>query len=465
MAIKVKHEMNAAPAAAATLAAGRARRSMETARMFAAGSGSGGRGGGTTGAHASAISPGGIQAHVAAAHAPGVTDWEGTRKENAAQEAARALLSRQNNDAAMARVNQQHANQRNLNEQQAKLARERELQHMVDMAPPRAKPLTPIAVQAPVPNAPANAQDAKWRPLPNGYQYLTSDLKTVRGVYKDDDVYESGGLKVYGPRLGDVYDDGSFSTELHDDPYKTYINTTFSADSGWKPIWEAPDAESFGLPILADGYDFRDDPSLKGKKLIIGPDGKQVGFVNPNENPYVWNEKEQRWMKVAPDQWKNQPWIRQPKEPEPPAGQETSTATASASGNLRQMYEKLRGVLAPDTSTVVQKNGGTIQDQFNKTMSIVQDVLRGIKSGAPLENLKENGGGTLDSLLDAIKGPGTPAPAPQPPPVPATTNPAPRQASWLPSLETFPVSGGGGYVAQAYTDTMGDVVRQFLMNA
>ena len=89
MAIKVKHEMNAAPAAAATLAAGRARRSMETARMFASGSGSGGRGGGTTGAHASAISPGGAQAHVVGAHAPGVTDWEGTRRENAAQEAAR----------------------------------------------------------------------------------------------------------------------------------------------------------------------------------------------------------------------------------------------------------------------------------------------------------------------------------------------------------------------------------------
>lgn len=108
MAIKVKHEMNAAPAAAATLAAGRARRSMETARMFASGSGSGGRGGGTTGAHASAISPGGAQAHVVGAHAPGVTDWEGTRRENAAQEAARrqqALdIAAANNEAAKDRA-------------------------------------------------------------------------------------------------------------------------------------------------------------------------------------------------------------------------------------------------------------------------------------------------------------------------------------------------------------------------
>ena len=109
MAIKVKHEMNAAPAAAATLAAGRARRSMETARMFASGSGSGGRGGGTTGAHASAISPGGAQAHVVGAHAPGVTDWEGTRRENAAQEAARLKqaidVANANNAAAMERAN------------------------------------------------------------------------------------------------------------------------------------------------------------------------------------------------------------------------------------------------------------------------------------------------------------------------------------------------------------------------
>lgn len=108
MAIKVKHEMNAAPAAASTLAAGRARRSMETARMFASGSGSGGRGGGTTGAHASAISPGGAQAHVVGAHAPGVTDWEGTRSENAAQEAARlkqALdVAEANNAAAKERA-------------------------------------------------------------------------------------------------------------------------------------------------------------------------------------------------------------------------------------------------------------------------------------------------------------------------------------------------------------------------
>lgn len=108
MAIKVKHEMNAAPAAAATLAAGRARRSMETARMFAAGSGSGGRGGGTTGAQAHPISPGGIQAHVAAAHAPGVTDWEGTRRENAAQEAARLKqamdVANANNAAAKERT-------------------------------------------------------------------------------------------------------------------------------------------------------------------------------------------------------------------------------------------------------------------------------------------------------------------------------------------------------------------------
>lgn len=108
MAIKVKHEMNAAPAAAATLAAGRARRSMETARMFASGSGSGGRGGGTTGAHASAISPGGAQAHVVGAHAPGVTDWEGTRRENAAQEAARLKqaidVANANNAAAKERA-------------------------------------------------------------------------------------------------------------------------------------------------------------------------------------------------------------------------------------------------------------------------------------------------------------------------------------------------------------------------
>ena len=108
MAIKVKHEMNAAPAAAATLAAGRARRSMETARMFASGSGSGGRGGGTTGSHASAISPGGAQAHVVGAHAPGVTDWEGTRRENAAQEAARLKqaidVANANNAAAKERA-------------------------------------------------------------------------------------------------------------------------------------------------------------------------------------------------------------------------------------------------------------------------------------------------------------------------------------------------------------------------
>lgn len=108
MAIKVKREMNAASAAAATLAAGRARRSMETARMFASGSGSGGRGGGTTGAHASAISPGGAQAHVVGAHAPGVTDWEGTRRENAAQEAARLKqaidVANANNAAAKERA-------------------------------------------------------------------------------------------------------------------------------------------------------------------------------------------------------------------------------------------------------------------------------------------------------------------------------------------------------------------------
>ncbi|MBQ4199848.1 MAG: hypothetical protein II649_08190 [Kiritimatiellae bacterium] len=102
MAIKVKHEMNAAPAAAAGLASGRAKRSMDTARMFASGGGSRG-GGGAQGATAHVISPGGASAHVVGAHAPGVTDWTGMRKENEAQARERKILAQMNNDAVMDR--------------------------------------------------------------------------------------------------------------------------------------------------------------------------------------------------------------------------------------------------------------------------------------------------------------------------------------------------------------------------
>jgi hypothetical protein len=72
MAIKVKHDMNAAPAAAAGVASGRARRSMETARLFASGSG-GGRGGGTQGATAHPVAPMGAHAQLTHASAPAVS--------------------------------------------------------------------------------------------------------------------------------------------------------------------------------------------------------------------------------------------------------------------------------------------------------------------------------------------------------------------------------------------------------
>lgn len=72
MAIKVKHDMNAAPAAAAGVASGRARRSMETARLFASG-GSGSRGGGTTGAQAHPVAPMGAHAQLTHASAPAVS--------------------------------------------------------------------------------------------------------------------------------------------------------------------------------------------------------------------------------------------------------------------------------------------------------------------------------------------------------------------------------------------------------
>lgn len=69
MAIKVKHDMNAAPAAAAGVASGRARRSMETARLFS--SGGGGRGG-TQGATAHPVAPMGAHAQLTHASAPAV---------------------------------------------------------------------------------------------------------------------------------------------------------------------------------------------------------------------------------------------------------------------------------------------------------------------------------------------------------------------------------------------------------
>lgn len=72
MAIKVKHDMNAAPAAAAGVASGRARRSMETARLFASGGGSGGRGG-TQGATAHPVAPMGAHAQLTHASAPAVS--------------------------------------------------------------------------------------------------------------------------------------------------------------------------------------------------------------------------------------------------------------------------------------------------------------------------------------------------------------------------------------------------------
>lgn len=72
MAIKVKHDMNAAPAAAAGVASGRARRSMETARLFASGGGGGGRGG-TQGATAHPVAPMGAHAQLTHASAPAVS--------------------------------------------------------------------------------------------------------------------------------------------------------------------------------------------------------------------------------------------------------------------------------------------------------------------------------------------------------------------------------------------------------
>ena len=73
MAIKVKHDMNAAPAAAAGVASGRAKRSVETAKLFAGGTGSGSRGGGTTGATAHPVSPMGASAQLTHASAPAVS--------------------------------------------------------------------------------------------------------------------------------------------------------------------------------------------------------------------------------------------------------------------------------------------------------------------------------------------------------------------------------------------------------
>ena len=103
MAIKVKHDVNAAPVAVASTAAGRARRQMETARLMA-GSGRTTGGGGTGGGGAHPIAPPTAHAQLLSAHAPTPVNWELQRWENAAQEAARATLADRNNAAAKERA-------------------------------------------------------------------------------------------------------------------------------------------------------------------------------------------------------------------------------------------------------------------------------------------------------------------------------------------------------------------------
>ena len=99
MAIKVKHDVNAAPMAVASAAGGKARRAMETARLI-----QNQRTQTLQGAHASPISPGQSHAPTLQAHAPTPVNWELQRRENAAQEAARAALADQNNAAAKERA-------------------------------------------------------------------------------------------------------------------------------------------------------------------------------------------------------------------------------------------------------------------------------------------------------------------------------------------------------------------------
>ena len=103
MAIKVKHDVNAAPVAVASAAAGKARRQMETARLMA-GSGRTTGGGGTGGGGAHPIAPPTAHAQLLSAHAPTPVNWELQRRENAAQEAARADLADRNNAAAKERA-------------------------------------------------------------------------------------------------------------------------------------------------------------------------------------------------------------------------------------------------------------------------------------------------------------------------------------------------------------------------
>ena len=114
MAIKVKHDMNAAPAAAAGLASGRAKRSVEAAKMFAGGTGSGSRGGGTTGAQAHPVAPMGAHAQLTHASAPAVQAHAPAYHETMddklrlLDEQSRAALERQQlgEDAAQKRLDQ-----------------------------------------------------------------------------------------------------------------------------------------------------------------------------------------------------------------------------------------------------------------------------------------------------------------------------------------------------------------------
>lgn len=99
MAIKVKHDVNAAPMAVASAESGRAKRQVETARML-----QNQRTQAMQGAHASPISPGQSHAPTLQAHAPNPVNWRLQRRENEAQEAARAALADQNNLAAMDRA-------------------------------------------------------------------------------------------------------------------------------------------------------------------------------------------------------------------------------------------------------------------------------------------------------------------------------------------------------------------------
>ena len=99
MAIKVKHDVNAAPMAVASAESGRAKRQVETARML-----QNQRTQATQGAHASPISPGQSHAPALQAHAPNPVNWRLQRRENEAQEAARAALADQNNLAARDRA-------------------------------------------------------------------------------------------------------------------------------------------------------------------------------------------------------------------------------------------------------------------------------------------------------------------------------------------------------------------------